>query len=151
MKLPALVLSVCLLACSAFAHVRVKPNQSQPGVIENYVLRVPSEGGRTTTSVTLQTPEGVTVVSATAPAAVPTTKVDQKLTGTKVVEVTWTLEIKPDDAVELPFVVRNPPAGETIVWKATQRYADGTSILWAGPKGDKTPAAVTTLGAAETK
>lgn len=140
-----------LFAVPAFAHVRVKPNQSQPGATENYVLRVPSEGGRTTTSVTLQVPEGVTVVSATAPAAAPATKVEQKKSGNKIVEITWTLEIKPDDAVEFPFVARNPATGEAIAWKATQRYADGTTIAWAGPKGDKTPAAVTTLAAAAAK
>jgi hypothetical protein len=110
------------------------------------LLRVPSEGGRTTTSVTLEVPVGVTVISASAPESVPTTKVDRKMDGKNIVEITWTLEIKPDNPVELPFVAKNPSTGETIMWKATQRYSDGTAVAWAGPKGDKTPAAVTTLG-----
>jgi uncharacterized protein YcnI len=151
MKTIPYTVAFLMLAAIAFAHVRVKPNQSQPGINENYLLRVPSEGGRTTTSVTLEVPVGVTIISASAPDAVPTAKVDRKMSGKNIVEITWTLEIKPDSPVELPFVAKNPSAVETIMWKVTQRYSDGTKVAWAGPKGDKTPAAVTTLAVAPAK
>ena len=35
--------------------------------------------------------------------------------------------------------------GERIVWKAHQRYADGTSSDWVGPAGDRRPAPFTKL------
>jgi hypothetical protein len=36
-------------------------------------------------------------------------------------------------------------AGDKIVWKVHQRYADGTSSEWTGPAGSRGPAPVTKL------
>ena len=47
---------------------------------------------------------------------------------------------------EFAFIARNPKEGKEIVWKAVQRFADGTSAEWIGVQGDKRPASITTLG-----
>ena len=57
----------------------------------------------------------------------------------------WTIAIKPGDLATLSFVARNPKAGDKIVWKVHQRYADGTSSEWTGPAGSRGPAPVTKL------
>jgi ketosteroid isomerase-like protein len=46
------------------------------------------------------------------------------------------------------FIGRNPKTDESIVWKAHQRYADGTASHWVGEPGMRSPAPVTTLAAA---
>ena len=60
--------AVVMVSVPVFAHVGVTPRESKPGATETYTLRVPSEGGRTTTSLTLDVPDGVTVASVAAPA-----------------------------------------------------------------------------------
>jgi uncharacterized protein YcnI len=150
MKLPRRFLFLAIatvLATGAMAHVRVKPNQSQPGAMENYLLRVPSEGGRTTTGVVLTVPDGVNVTAVGVPLGGPDVTVHQRKDGDRVVEIAWDVEIKPDAALELPFVAQNPATGDAIVWKAVQKYSDGSTSAWTGAKGTKSPAAVTNLGA----
>ena len=49
---------------------------------------------------------------------------------------------------ELVFVAKNPTDATEIVWKAHQRYADGTSSEWVGAAGTRQPAPVTKLAPA---
>lgn len=139
MVLTASLLSVCAVA---EAHVRITPRESKPGATETYTARVPTEGKVTTISVQLDVPDGVTIVSASAPAGM---KCELKRDGDRIVAIIWTVEIKPGEATELPFVARNPTSGDEIVWKVHQRYADGTSSEWIGPAGTRGPAPVTKL------
>lgn len=139
MVLTASLLSVCAVA---EAHVRISPRESKPGATETYTARVPTEGKVTTTSVQLDVPDGVTIVSASAPAGM---TYEFKREGDRIVSITWTVEIKPGEASELSFVARNPTSGEEIVWKVHQRYVDGTSSDWVGPAGSRGPAPVTKL------
>jgi uncharacterized protein YcnI len=141
-KVRSLVCGILLIAAPAFAHVGVRPAQSTPGALETYTLRVPSEGGRTTTAVVLAVPDGVTVTSVSAPTGA---KHEEKRTADRVVEVTWTIEIKAGARAELSFVAKNPSEGASIIWKVTQKYSDGSSSAWAGPRGDRSPAPVTKL------
>jgi uncharacterized protein YcnI len=51
MKTTMLVRVLLLSATPAFAHVGVTPRESKAGATETYTLRVPSEAGKTTTSI----------------------------------------------------------------------------------------------------
>jgi hypothetical protein len=65
--------------------------------------------------------------------------------------VMWSMRIGPGEFAEFAFVARNPQEGEALVWRATQRFADGTSTQWTGAPGTKQPAPVTTLMAQPTR
>ena len=142
MRLIVLTVAAALLNVAAEAHVRITPAESKAGVTETYSARVPTEGKATTTSVQLDVPDDVTIVSAAAPAGVTS---ELKKDGDRIVVVVWTTEIKPGDMAILSFVARNPRTGDQIVWKVHQRYADGTSSEWTGPAGTRGPAPVTKL------
>ena len=126
------------------AHVTVLPRQSQAGAEQRYVVRAPTEGQVTTTSVELEVPPDVTIVD--IPAGQPYTYDTRREDG-RIVAITWKQAIKPKEVGEFPFVARNP-RGERITWKARQRFADGTSADWIGVEGDSRPASVTRLTAA---
>jgi uncharacterized protein YcnI len=135
-------LALTLMATIAQAHVSVRPRESKPGATEKYTVRVPTEGKVVTTSVQLDIPPGVTV-DGVDPADGVTS--DIKREGGRVVSITWTLSIEPGANRELTFTAKNPGDGTDIVWKAHQRYADGTSSEWVGAAGTRQPAPVTKL------
>lgn len=142
MRIATTVSAVLLWAAPVFTHVGVTPGESQPGATETYTLRVPSEGGRTTTSVTLEVPEGVTVRSVSAPDGA---KHEENREGDRILSITWTIEIAPGASAQLAFVARNPPQGEAIAWRVHQHYSDGTVSDWVDPAGSRSPAPVTRL------
>ena len=76
-----------------------------------------------TVEVELEIPEGVTI----SPQASTGWTHTLKRTGDRVTSIVWTTDIKPGEFAEFGFIGRNPKAGESIVWKAHQRYADGTA------------------------
>ena len=132
------------MALPALAHVRIAPRESKPGAKEAYTLRVPTEGQVATTSVVLDVPDGVTIVSASAPDGA---KYDLTKQGERVSTITWTIEIKPGARAELGFVAQNPAAGAEIAWPVHQKYADGKASDWVGAAGTRGPAPVTKLTA----
>jgi len=138
-------LAVLLVATAAHAHVGVRPRESKVGATEQYTVRVPTEGKVATTSVEVEIPAGVTV-NAVEPAE--GVKSEMKREGGRIVSITWTVTIDPGQNRELVFIAMNPAEGAEIVWKAHQRYADGTSSEWVGAAGTRQPAPVTTLTAA---
>jgi uncharacterized protein YcnI/ketosteroid isomerase-like protein len=122
-------LAVMMMAVPALAsaHVSVRPAASKPGVEENYMVRVPTEGKVATTSVVFDVPEAVTVT------AVPDTdgvKAEIKRVGGRIVQITWTKEIPPAQNASFAFAAKNPAAGALISWKAEQKFADGTARTW---------------------
>jgi uncharacterized protein YcnI len=142
--LGAMLVALALLAPAAVqAHVSIWPRESTAGATEKYVVRVPTEGKVTTTSVDLEAPEGVIIETIQAPSG---WKQDVKRQGDRVVGITWTMDVKPSEFVEYAFVARNPRDKERIVWTLRQHFADGTTSDWTvGPKGATRPTAVTTL------
>ena len=128
----------------AWAHVTVAPRESRPGISERYTVRVPTEGKVATVEVELEIPEGITI----SPQASTGWTHTLKRTGDRVTSIIWTTDIKPGEFAELGFIGRNPKAGESIVWKAHQRYSDGTASHWVGEPGTRSPAPITTLAAA---
>lgn len=148
MRRAGFVGAILLVAAPAFAHVGITPRESKLGATETYTLHVPSEGAKTTTSVVLEVPDGVTIESVNAPEGA---KHTEKKTGDRIVEVTWTIEIKAGASAQLSFVAKNPATGESIAWKVHQKYSDGTASDWVGPAGSRGPAPVTRLVAAGDK
>lgn len=133
-----------LVLCAPLnAHVTVWPRESRTGAYEKYVVRVPTEGKVTTTSVELSVPEGVTLESMGVPAGF---TYELKRTGERVTGIVWSMQIKPGEFAEFSFVARNPKDAGDIVWRAVQRFSDGTSTEWSGPRGDKHPAPITRIG-----
>lgn len=128
----------------ATAHVTVWPRESQAGRGEKYVACVPTEGKVATTEVELEVPANVTVPAVGAPVG---WTYELKRQGDRIVAIIWKMEIKPGEFAEFPFLARNPKEGTEIIWKVRQRYADGTSVDWVGPPGDRRPASVTKLTA----
>jgi uncharacterized protein YcnI len=141
-----LVVAMSAFATIASAHVTVWPRTSNTGAHEKYTVRVPTEGAVATTSIELAIPTNVTFVSI---GAATTHAYELKKTEGRVVAIIWSMKINPGEFAEFAFMVRNPKDGKDIVWKATQRFADGTSTQWAGLKGDKHPASITMLSAGE--
>lgn len=142
MRTASTVTALLLVATPAFAHVGITPRESKAGATETYTMRVPSEGGMTTTSVVLDVPDGVTILSVSAPEGA---KHEEKKTGDRITQVIWTIEIKAGARAELSFVARNPAQGESIAWKVHQKYSDGMVSDWVGPAGSRAPAPVTKL------
>ena len=140
----SVVAGVLLSALPVWAHVTVAPRESRLGVSERYTVRVPTEGKVSTVEVELEIPEGVTI-SPLAPVGWTHTL---KRTGDRVTAIVWAMEIKPGEFAEFVFIGRNPKTGSAIVWKAHQRYADGTASHWVGESGTRSPAPTTTLVAA---
>jgi uncharacterized protein YcnI len=134
--------AVLLATTPLLAHVGVTPRESKAGATETYTFRVPSEGGKDTTSLTLDVPTSVTIVSVTAPAGAAHA---EKKTDDRIVEVAWTVSIKAGATVQLSFVATNPPQGDAIVWKVHQKYSDRSASDWVGEAGSRAPAPVTTL------
>jgi uncharacterized protein YcnI len=133
-----------LVVLSAFvvdAHVTVVPRESLAGAVERYTVRVPTEGQVTTTSVELEVPAGLTVTEVVPGSGY---TYDVRRDGSRVVAIAWKQEIPPKASAEFIFVARNPAGGQ-LVWKARQRFADGTSADWVGVEGDRRPASVTKI------
>jgi uncharacterized protein YcnI len=136
----AIACALLALATSAVAHVTVWPRESRAGGHEKYVVRVPTEGKVATVSVELFIPEGVRVTSLAAGQ-----RYELKKTAEVTTSIVWTARIEPGEFAEFAFVARNPAEGRDLTWKAVQRFVDGTSTEWNGPRGDKHPASVTVL------
>ena len=140
----SVALVFALAVVTAQAHVTVWPKESRQGAWEKYVVRVPTEGKSATTSIELQIPEGVTVVSMGAPNGF---KYELKKSGDRVTTIVWTMTINPNEFAEFAFMAKNPKSGDAIMWKATQFFADGTKSEWAAPPDGNHPAAITKLTA----
>jgi uncharacterized protein YcnI len=145
----AAVLATILVVSPAVveAHVTVWPRESRAGAGERYTVRVPTEGKVPTTSIELEVPKDVTVSGVLVGAGY---TYEVRREGDRIVAITWKQEIKPGEYGEFVFFARNPKA-EQIAWKVRQRLADGTSVDWFGPAGDRRPASVTKLTPATTE
>lgn len=127
----------------AYAHVTLRPTEAAPGATTTYTVRVPSEGKSATTSVELEIPVGVTVLSVSAAAET----YELGKTGDRVATITWKTSIPAGERGDLTFIAQNPTPGAEIVWKVHQLYADGTKADWVEAKGSKRPASITVLKA----
>jgi uncharacterized protein YcnI len=141
MRAIAIAFSILCAVSVLDAHVTVIPRQSQAGADQRYTIRVPTEGQIATTSVELEVPVGL-VVTEVVPGVGYTFEVRRD--GDRIVAITWKREIPPKQAAQFEFLARNPQSDQ-LVWKAHQRFADGTTADWIGVAGDRRPASITKL------
>ncbi len=136
--------AVMLFSPLAQAHVTVRPAEAAPGGTTTYTVRVPTEGETVTTSVELEVPAGVSIVSVAGEPS----SFELKKQGERVTAIVWKTSIPPGERAELNFNAQNPMGRAEIVWKAHQIFADGSRADWVEPKGSKRPSSVTALKAA---
>jgi uncharacterized protein YcnI len=142
-----------LAALPASAHVTIWPNEVVQGSYTVFTVRVPSEKeGTETTAVRVVFPDGVTI-SRFEPK--PGWNVEfQRNEKQAITEVTWTAE--PGQGLDITEftefkmsgrVLPETAAGNKLVWKAYQTYANGEVVEWIGaPDTDSpTPAPATTV------
>jgi uncharacterized protein YcnI len=132
------------VARGASAHVTVWPQQSEPGAIERYTVRVPTEEDVSTTSIELEIPADVRILWLMSPNGYTYELVREN---GRVARIVWTQEIKPGDVSEFVFFAINPRAATTITWLAHQRFAGGKVVDWVGAATDRRPASVVSLTA----
>ncbi|MCY0725809.1 DUF1775 domain-containing protein, partial [Klebsiella pneumoniae] len=84
------------------AHVTVRPAEADHGAEVTYTLRAPSEGGRETTSVELEIPTGVTVVSVDGAAET----YETKKAGDRVSAILWKVKIPAGERKDFKFIAR---------------------------------------------
>jgi uncharacterized protein YcnI len=136
--------ALMLFAGSAAAHVSITPRQSQQGATEKYVVRIPTEGNVATVGAELEAPAGVIIETLQKPDG---WTYEVKRADDRIVSISWNVDVKPGEFVEVAFVARNPRQGDAIVWTLKQRFADGTVTDWTnGPNGVR-PTARTALTA----
>lgn len=124
------------------AHVTISPRQSMQGATERYTVRIPTEGEVATIGAELEVPEGVIVEVLQAPAG---WVYQVERADDRIVSISWQVDVKPHEFIEVGFVARNPRRGERIVWTLRQLFADGTVTDWTnGPNGLR-PTAITRL------
>jgi uncharacterized protein YcnI len=133
-----LALGILLISSAAYGHVRVRPAESKAGAHQTYTVSVPTEGTAATSSVELEVPDAVSVISVAGQA-------QTKKTGNRIVSIVWTTKILPGESEELVFEALNPAAGQDITWKAHQHFDDGSSADWVDAPKSKRPASVTKL------
>lgn len=127
-----LTLITLLATSAALAHATVKTDlgqsESLAGKFETYRLQVPSEGGGSTVRVRLSVPAGITI-SNFLPVPGFLRSVERDADG-RVVAVTWTGRIRPDEFQRFLFSARNPAQPGKLSWAVEQSYADGTLVRW---------------------
>jgi uncharacterized protein YcnI len=137
---------VFAFATTASAHVTVWPKETTTGAYEKYTVRVPVEKDSNTTKVRVEFPANVKV-STVQPTAGWNYEFEKNAEGyNKAVVWTATADgIKPHEFNEFYFIGANPKEAGTLTWRASQTYADGTVVDWAGAPDSKTPASVTMI------
>jgi uncharacterized protein YcnI len=132
----------------ASAHVTVWPKETKSNAYERYTVRVPVEKDSNTIKVRVEFPAGMNIGN-----VLPVPGWDYKLEKNeqgRYAAITWTATtggIKPHEFLEFGLSGKNPKDPGTLIWKAYQTYADGTTVEWTGDKDTKTPAPTITVKA----
>jgi uncharacterized protein YcnI len=131
-------------ASTAHGHAVVQPSQARPADPQVYTVTVPNEMESPTVDVRLRVPKGIDfVLLETAPAG---WKGEIVREGDAISEIRWSGgEIPPEQFGTFRFLVRNPVEEGEITWPIVQRYEDGATQRWIGPKGSDEPASRTRI------
>jgi uncharacterized protein YcnI len=122
------LMTVCLLllsATAARAHITIRPRESKVGATETYTMRVPTDGKVATTSVELEVPAGVTIVTISGAAG----GAQEKKSGNRVTSITWPVDIQPAQSQELTVVAKNPASGSEIACKCASGTPTGRAVI----------------------
>ena len=114
-------------AADVAAHVTMQPAFAEANVATGVVLETPNErAGHTTTRLVVETPAGITVVSASAPDGWSVTYADHR--------VTWSGgRIGGRDTVDFPLELKATVRAGTYRLRAAQGYEDGAVVRWDTP------------------
>lgn len=115
--------SLPLLDGVAQAHTSIWPRQSVQGATEKYTIRIPTEGKVATVGVDVEVPAGVIVETLQVPAGY---TYEVRRQDDRIAAITYRVNIKPGEFLEVGLVARNPRQGTELLWTLRQRYADGT-------------------------
>lgn len=142
----ALLASVVVF-CSApvsLAHVTVAPKEAPPGATQRYCIKVPTEKSIPTVGLEVEFPEGLTITSIEAPNGWKGKALKDRQG--RIVSASWEGgNISPGQSLEFGVVAQNPETPTTLVWKAIQKYQDGSEVHWIGPSRAQFPAARTSV------
>ena len=146
MKLPGALIAACTAALAAAtaasAHVTMNPEKAPADSFSRFALRVPTEEDVPTVKVSVQLPAGLDEVTFE-------TKPGWKRKESGRV-VTWSggqIGVGEFDEFGLSIHLPNTP-GKTLVFPATQTYANGKVVHWIGALTSDEPAPHVTLEAA---
>ncbi len=117
------LIALSLFATAAQAHTSIWPRQSVQGATEKYTIRIPTEGKVATVGVEVEVPPGVIVETLQVPAGY---TYELRRQDDRIAAITYRLNIKPGEFLEVGLVARNPRQGTELLWTLRQRYADGT-------------------------
>lgn len=132
------------------AHPQMWPRESTLGSAQRYTLYLPAgpnlneqvtgkgEGAKphgNTTSVVLEVPNEVLIWYVGAPG--PGWTYELKKEGARIASITFKMNLRPGEFIEVPLYVNNPATGTELVWKMHQGYADGHVDHWVGPRGSE--------------
>ena len=152
----ATALTALALVSAAQAHVTLHPNALPSGGFQTFVVRVPNERPKaSTTKVDVKFPSGFIFLSyAVVPGwsaqviyrtlSKPVVVFGQKFTR-EVDRVVWTAKaggVKPGQFIEFPLSIALPAAkpGTILTFKAVQTYSNGEVVRWIGPPSADEPA-----------
>jgi len=114
--------ATAILATAVQAHTSIWPRQSQLGATEKYTIRIPTEGQVATVGVEVDVPEGVIVETMQVPNGY---QYEVRRANDRIAGITYRMNIKPGEFIEIGLVARNPREGAELVWGLRQRFADG--------------------------
>lgn len=125
----------------ASAHVAVKPNSVDVGAFQTFTVSVPSERDTATVGIRLPLPDGLESVT---PTVKPGWKVEVKKhslpDGDHPYEIEWTGGTIPGHfRDEFTFSAKAPTTPGQLVWKAYQKYSDGSIVSWELSPTDEQP------------
>ena len=140
--LPIAAVSALAVASAASAHVTMNPEKAPADSFARFAVRVPTEGDVPTVKVSVQMPVGLDEVTFQ-----PKAGWKRKESGRV---VTWSggkIGVDEFDEFGLSMHLPNTP-GKTLIFPATQTYANGKVVHWIGALTSDEPAPHVTLEAA---
>jgi uncharacterized protein YcnI len=132
-----------VFAATASAHVTLNPDKAPADSFTAFVIRVPTEENVPTVKLSVQLPEGLDEVSFQPKPGWTRTQKGRV--------VTWSggkIGVGEFDEFGISVHLPNTP-GKTLIFPATQTYANGKVVHWIGPLTADEPAPHVMLEAAE--
>jgi len=135
-------LVVLIPSAHVWGHAVVYPDYVAPGSFEKFVLRVPTEKTIPTTEIRLLIPDDLKVFSLGGKAGWHY-EIEKDASG-RFKSITWSGGMVPaGEFSDFEFIARAPKEPTRLVWKAYQKYQDGSVVAWVGPPEAPEPASIT--------
>jgi uncharacterized protein YcnI len=116
-------------SCAAVrAHVAVDPTEAAASATITFNFRVPSEGGRTTRSVELSVPAGISVTALAVPEG-GSASFERGADG-QPDKVVWTITVPAGESGRVALTASGPAAAGRTIWRIKQHYTNGDIVDW---------------------